>query len=102
MPKHTPTFKHLLSAPTDPYQAESNKKREKSVNELLASSRAASSSAASALAGQRDLPPHIAGRGGREDHVKVWVPGDAGDTGLSGGGVMGDGGVHPYVCPVLR
>ncbi len=76
MPKHVPTFKHLLTSTQAPQQSEH---REKSVNDLIASSRVHKPV-------QRDLPPHIT-RGER-----VWAP----STTVGGLVDVEDGGIHPY------
>lgn len=75
MPKHAPSFKHLLTATSPPQQVGH---REKSVNDLIANSRVH-------YPAQRDLPPHTA------QGERVWTP----STGV--GGLLGveDGGVHP-------
>ncbi|OCF33613.1 hypothetical protein I316_04686 [Kwoniella heveanensis BCC8398] len=101
MPRHVPTFKHLLhtsQAPKSEHQT-----REKSVNELLSSSRQSR---------LRDPPPHIglgdaavegSGSGSGGVGERAWVPtSDAGSSGSGGIGAGGgglpdveDGGVHP-------
>ncbi|WVQ95700.1 hypothetical protein IAU59_002799 [Kwoniella sp. CBS 9459] len=96
MPKHVPTFKHLLHTSQTP-RAEPQS-RERSVNELLSSSRQSK---------LRELPPHISA-GGSEGGERTWSPALPGGSGESGhGGVVGpgagvggllnveDGGVHP-------
>jgi len=75
MPKHVPTFKHLLASAQPLRESEY---RERSVNELIASSRAQKPV-------QRDLPPHIVGS------ERVWAP----SSGPSGLPDVEDGGVHP-------
>ncbi|KAL7422656.1 hypothetical protein Q5752_001947 [Cryptotrichosporon argae] len=62
MPKHVPTFKHLLHTSTTPSQAT---KKERSVNDLLASSRQ-NRERDRAARSERERPPHL------------WLP-DTGD-----------------------
>ncbi|WWD20553.1 hypothetical protein CI109_105029 [Kwoniella shandongensis] len=86
MPKHVPTFKHLLHTPLTPQRSES--KESKSVNDLLATSRILRPSV-------RDVPPHIIASGER-----VWTPPTSIASGSGGGGGLGlidveEGGVHP-------
>ena len=78
MPKHVPTFKHLLN--TSATNAQAADPPERGVNELLASSRRHKPV-------QREIPPHIA-RGER-----IWAP--SADAGSSGLVEFEDGGVHP-------
>ncbi|WVF68153.1 hypothetical protein IAT40_002916 [Kwoniella sp. CBS 6097] len=94
MPKHVPTFKHLLHTSQTP-RAEPHA-REKSVNELLSSSRQSK---------LRDTPPHIASDAASGE--RVWNPSSSAGSSSSanagiglGAGARGlldveDGGVHP-------
>ncbi|WWC72434.1 uncharacterized protein I206_106396 [Kwoniella pini CBS 10737] len=84
MPKHLPTFKHLLHS-SQPTQKKENK--EKSVNDLLSSSR----NARPVIPSNRDLPPHITSE-------RIWTPSN---TSSSGGLVeVEQGGIHP--AEILR
>ena len=76
MPKHVPTYKHLLTTSQPSSQSEY---REQGVNDLIAKSRVQKPV-------QRDLPPHIT-RG-----VRVWAPTTTGINGLPD---VDEGGVHP-------
>jgi hypothetical protein len=98
MPKHVPSFKHLIATS---HSRGPDKRPEKSVNDLLTSSRtgqqqqhaAAASSSSSLGPLGRETPPHL--RHGE----RVWVPspGTAGDGGGGGLGLVDvqEGAVHP-------
>ncbi|WVW81021.1 hypothetical protein I302_103012 [Kwoniella bestiolae CBS 10118] len=90
MPKHLPTFKHLLHSSQQPQKAEP---KEKSVNDLLSSSRSLR---------PRDVPPHL--NGASSSNERIWSPSPIASTsGTSGLGGLVDveqGGVHP--AEILR
>ncbi|WWC65405.1 uncharacterized protein I303_108023 [Kwoniella dejecticola CBS 10117] len=88
MPKHLPTFKHLLHSTQTDQKAEP---KQKSVNDLISSSRNARPVAGSS----RDVPPHLAGE-------RVWSPSSTSSTTGSAGGLVDveEGGVHP--AEILR
>ncbi|WVR08477.1 hypothetical protein IAU60_005532 [Kwoniella sp. DSM 27419] len=95
MPKHVPTFKHLIHTSLTPQRHESPPS--KSVNDLLSSSRHVYQTTG------RDIPPHVGGAGtnGTSPGERVWAPSPTAVAGSSGAGGTGglidleDGGVHP-------
>ncbi|OCF58445.1 hypothetical protein L486_04478 [Kwoniella mangroviensis CBS 10435] len=90
MPKHLPTFKHLLHSSQQVQRTDT--KSEKSVNDLLSSSRNAR---------PRDVPPHLNGTSTNE---RVWAPSPiastCGTSGIGGLVEVENGGVHP--AEILR
>jgi hypothetical protein len=89
MPKHVPTFKHLIATS---YTRGPERCPEKSVNDLLSSSRTGQHAASSSLGPLgRETPPHL--RHGE----RVWMPspGTAGDGGGLGLVDVQEGAVHP-------
>jgi hypothetical protein len=83
MPKHVPSFKHLIATSGQPDNP--SKRREKTVGDLLAIARLRTPAV-------RDDPPHLSSE-------SVWSPGvSAGDTSTSTTLIgIEDGAVHPYV-----
>lgn len=90
MPKHLPTFKHLIASSYTPQRP--TEKPEKSVNQLIAASRSSDPQAASI----REAPPHhVASSSAASRAPTVWVPG-AGDVSvLVACGLRADAPIHP-------
>jgi hypothetical protein len=91
MPKHLPTFKHLISSSSNPPRPV--EKPDKSVNQLIAASRSSDIQATSL----REVPPHPIASGSRctSTRPNIWVPGEGDTSVLVACGLRGDAPVHP-------